>query len=67
MYKKHGRDKDANLEVKVVAIVMKVLLEQGLSMEPRTLMGPPGELTVVVALQMFPAAKVPLQTRPPLI
>jgi hypothetical protein len=31
----------------VAALVAKVLEEKGLSTEPRTLMGPPGELTLV--------------------
>ena len=42
MYKKHGRDREANLELQV-----KVLEKQGLSMEPRALMAPPGELALV--------------------
>ena len=38
MYKKHGRDQDTNLELQVKALVAKALEEQGLSMEPQTLM-----------------------------
>ena len=34
MYKKHGRDREANLELQVKALVAKALEEQGLSMEP---------------------------------
>jgi hypothetical protein len=47
MYKKHGRDRESNLELQVAALVAKVLEEKGLSTEPRTLMGPPGELALV--------------------
>ena len=47
MYKKHGRDREANLELQVKALVVKVLEEQGLSMEPHTLMVPLGELALV--------------------
>jgi hypothetical protein len=34
MYKKHGRDKEASLEVQVKAQVAKALEERGLSIEP---------------------------------
>ena len=48
MYKKHGRDRESNLECQVKALVEKMLVEKGLStMEPQTLMGLPGELAVV--------------------
>ena len=47
MYKKHGRDQKANLELQVKALVVKALEEQGLSMEPRRLMVQPGELALV--------------------
>ena len=47
MYKKHGRDWETNLELQVKALVAKALEEQGLSTEPRILMTPPGELTLV--------------------
>ena len=47
MYKKHGRDRETSLELQVKALVAKALEEQGLSIEPRTLMMPPGELTLV--------------------
>ena len=47
MYKKHGRDRETNLELQVKALVVKGLEEQGLSTEPQTLMTPPGELVLV--------------------
>jgi hypothetical protein len=47
MYKKHGRDRESNLELTVKALVVKALEEQGLSMEPRTVMAPSGELALV--------------------
>jgi len=47
MYKKHGREREANLELQVKAIVEKALEEQGLSMEPRTLMALSGELALI--------------------
>ena len=47
MYKKHGRDRETNLELQVKALVAKALEEQGLSTEPRTLMMPSGELALV--------------------
>jgi hypothetical protein len=47
MYKKHGRDRESNLELQVKALVAKALEEQGLSVEPRTLIGPLGELALV--------------------
>ena len=47
MYKKHGRDRETNLELQVKALVAKALEEQGLSMEPRILVTPPGELALV--------------------
>ena len=48
MYKKHGRDRESNLERQVKALVEKMLVEKGLStMEPQTPMGPPRELVVV--------------------
>ena len=34
MYKKHGRDWEANVKLQVKALVAKALEEQGLSMEP---------------------------------
>jgi hypothetical protein len=47
MYKKHGRDREFNLELQVASLVEKVLEEKGLSTEPRTLLGPLGELALV--------------------
>ena len=47
MYKKHGRDRETNLELQVKALVAKVLEEQGLPTEPRILMTPLGELALV--------------------
>jgi hypothetical protein len=47
MYKKHGRDREANLELTVKALVAKVLLEHGVNTEARTLMEPMGELAIV--------------------
>ena len=47
MYKKQGRDRETNLDLQVKALVAKALEEQGLSMEPRTLMTPLGELALV--------------------
>ena len=47
MYKKHGRDRETNLELQVKALVAKALEEQGLSTEPRILVTPPGELALV--------------------
>ena len=37
MYKKHGRDRETNLELQVKALVAKALEEQGMSTEPRIL------------------------------
>ena len=47
MYKNHGRDRETNLELQVKALVAKALEEQGLSMEPQTLMTPLRELALV--------------------
>ena len=47
MYKKRGRDQEASLELQVKVLVVKALEEQGLSMEPRILVTPPGELALV--------------------
>jgi hypothetical protein len=47
MYKKHGRDRESNLELTVKALVAKALEEQGLSTDPRTVMAPSRDLTVV--------------------
>ena len=47
MYKKQGKYRESNLDLIVKALVTKVLEEQGLSTEPRTLMAPLGELALV--------------------
>ena len=57
MYKKHGRDRKANLKLQVKALVVKALEEQGLSMEPRTLMAPPGELALVGSPPEVPSSQ----------
>ena len=44
MYKEYGRDRETSLELQVKALVVKALEEQGLSMEPRILVTPSGEL-----------------------
>ena len=54
MYKKHGRDRESNLERQVKALVEKMLVEKGLStMEPQTPMGPPGGCATPVATSMI--------------
>ena len=57
MYKKHGRDRETNLELQVKALVVKALEEQGLSMEPRTLMTPSGELALVDSPPKVPSSQ----------
>ena len=57
MYKKHGRDREANLELQVKALVAKALEEQGLSMEPRMLVTPPGELALVGSPSKVPSSQ----------
>jgi len=57
MCKKHGRDREANLELQVKALVVKALEEQGLSTEPRTLMAPPGELALVGSPPEVPSSQ----------
>ena len=57
MYKKHGRDQEANLELQVKALVMKALEEQGLSMESQTLMAPLGELALVGSPPKVPSSQ----------
>ena len=56
MYKKHGRDWEANLELQVKALVAKALEEQGLSMEPQILVTPPGELALVGSPPKVPSS-----------
>ena len=58
MYKKHGRDRESNLERQVKALVEKMLVEKGLStMEPQTPMGPPGQLAVVGSPSDVPSSQ----------
>ena len=57
MYKKHGRDREANLELQVKALVAKALEEQRLSMEPWTLMTSPGELALVGSPSKVPSSQ----------
>ena len=57
MYKKHSRDRETNLELQVKALVAKVLEEQGLSMEPRTLMTLLGELALVGSPLKVPSSQ----------
>ena len=47
MYKKQGKYRESNLDLILKALVTKVLEEQGLSMELRTVMEPPRELVLV--------------------
>ena len=57
MYKKHGIDREAKLELQVKALVAKALEEQGLSTEPRILMTPPGELALVGSPLKVPSSQ----------
>jgi hypothetical protein len=57
MYKKHGRDREANLEVTVKALVVKALSEQGVNTETRTLMEPMGELDLVSSPMVVPSSQ----------
>ena len=57
MYKKHGRDREANLELKVKALVAKALEEQGLSTEPWILVPPPEELALVGSPSKVPSSQ----------
>jgi hypothetical protein len=57
MYKKHGRDREANLELQVKALVVKALEEQGLSTKPQTLMVSPGELALVGSPPKVPSSQ----------
>ena len=57
MYKKHGIDQEANLELQVMALVAKTLEEQGLSMEPQTLMASPGELALIGSPPKVPSSQ----------
>ena len=57
MYKKHGRDRETNLELQVKALVTKALEEQGLSTEPRILVTPLGELALVGSPPKVPSSQ----------
>ena len=57
MYKKHGRDRETSFELQVKALVVKTLEEQGLSMEPRILVMPPGELALVDSPPKVPSSQ----------
>ena len=57
MYKKHGIDREAKLELQVKALVAKAVEEQGLSTEPRTLMTLPGELALVDSSSKVPSSQ----------
>ena len=57
MYKKHGRDREANLELQVKALVVKALEEQGLSPEPWILMTSSGELALVGSPLKVPSSQ----------
>ena len=57
MYKKHGREWETNLELQVKALVAKAREEQGLSMEPRILVTPPGELALVGSPPKVPSSQ----------
>ena len=57
MYKKHGRDRETNLELQVKALVVKALEEQGLSTEPWTLMTSPEELALVGSPPKVPSSQ----------
>ena len=56
MYKKHGIDRQANLELQAKALVAKALEEQGLSTEPRILVTLPGELALVGSPPKVPSS-----------
>jgi hypothetical protein len=57
MYKKHGRDRESNLELQVKALVVKVLEEQGVSIEPQTVMVPSGQLALVSSPPKVPSSQ----------
>jgi hypothetical protein len=65
MYKKHGRDREANLKLTVKALVAKALEEQGLSSEPRTVISPPGELSLVGSPPDVPSSQGSTATTTP--
>ena len=57
MYKKHGRDRESNLELTVKPLVTKALEEQGLSTKPQTLMALPEELALVGSPPEVPSSQ----------
>ena len=57
MYKKHGRDRETNLELQIKALVVKALEEQGLSMEPRILVTLLGELALAGSPPKVPSSQ----------
>jgi hypothetical protein len=57
MYKKNGRDRESNLELTVKALVVMVLEEKGLPMEPRIVMAPQRELALVGNPPEVPSSK----------
>ena len=57
MYKKHGIDREAKLELQVKALVAKALEKKGLSMEPYTLIMPPRELALVGSPPKVPSSQ----------
>ena len=57
MYKKHGIDQEAKLELQVKTLVAKALKEQGLFMDPHTLMMPSGELALVGSPPKVPSSQ----------
>ena len=59
MYKKHGRDRETNLELQVKALVVKALEEQGLSIELRTVMVSLRELALVGSRPEVPSSHNP--------
>ena len=57
MHKKHGINREANLELQVKALVTKALDKQRLSTEPRTLVTPSGELALVGSPLKVPSSQ----------
>ena len=67
MYKKHGSDQEANLDLQVKALVAKALEEQGMSTEPRILVTSPRELALVGSPPKVPSSQASTQPQPPSI
>lgn len=57
MYKKYSRGRASELELQVKALVDKALEVRELSTKPQTLMGPPGELTIVASPLDVPSSQ----------